>query len=237
MTIHSYILFLGLLLATMSQQASASVGSEEIRRNVNSFLATYVAQVAKVHGKDVRIDYNASTIDPRLAMTDCPAALVTELKSQNSVGRINLRVSCPEQHLWSLYVPVEINLYKPVVTAVTPIAKGTILAGDMLDMREMNISKLSGTYFVTSDQVIGMQAKRPLRANLPIIATHLEQPLLIKRGDSVVMTAQSGSLVVKIPGTALTDGHKGQQISVRNSQSKRVVEGMVSAAGQVMIVM
>lgn len=237
MIVRSFILLLAVLLVAICQPANGSVGSEEIRRNVSQFLTTHVDQIAKAHGDQVRIDYTISTIDARLAMNDCSQALVTELKSQNPVGRINIRVSCPGKHLWSLYIPVDINLYKPVVTAVIPIARGTILANELLEMREMNVSKLTGTYFIDIDHVIGMQAKRPLRANIPVIATHLQQALLIKRGDSVMMTAQSGNLVVKIPGIALTDGHKGQQISVRNSQSKRVVEGKVSALGQVTIVM
>ncbi|NEP50997.1 MAG: flagellar basal body P-ring formation protein FlgA, partial [Moorea sp. SIO3C2] len=53
---------------------------------------------------------------------------------------------------------------------------------------------------------------------------YLEQPLLIKRGDSVVVTARTGTLTVKMPGTALMDGHRGEQISVRNKQSNRVVD-------------
>ncbi len=237
MTIRSFILLLTVTLAVISQSASGSIGSEEIRRNVSQFLTTHVAQIAKTHGDQVRVDYAISTIDARLAMNDCPLALVTELKSQNTIGRVNIRVSCTAQHRWSLYVPVDINLYKLVVTAVNPIAKGAILENELLEMREMNISKLTGTYFIDIDHVIGMQAKRPLRANIPVIATHLQQPLVIKRGDSVVMTAQSGNLVVKIPGIALTNGHKGEQISVRNSQSKRIVEGKASAPGQVIIMM
>lgn len=237
MIVRSFILLLGTLVTTICQPASGSVGSEEIRRNVSQFLTTHIAEIAKNQGDQVRIDYKISSIDTRLAMNDCPVALVTELKSQNTVGRINIKVSCPAQKLWSLYIPVDIDLYKPVVTAVIPIAKGTQLTSELLEMQEMNISKLTGTYFVDLNHVVGMQAKRPLRPNIPIIATHLQQPLLIKRGDAVVITARSGNLVVKIPGIALADGHKGQQISVRNSQSKRVVEGKVSALGQVMIVM
>ena len=237
MIFRTFILLFSGLLATICQPANGSVGSEEIKRQVEQFLTTHVATIAKTQGDQVRIDTTINTIDTRLAMNDCPQALVTELKSQNSIGRINIRVSCPEKYLWSLYIPVDVNLYKPVVTAIIPIAKGSIVTRESLEMREMNISKLTGTYFVSSDAVIGMQAKRPLRANAPVIATHLQQPLLIKRGESVVMTARSGNLVVKIPGIALTNGHRGQQISIRNSQSKRIVEGKVSAQGQVMIVM
>ena len=60
---------------------------------------------------------------------------------------------------------------------------------------------------------------------------------MIKRGESVVMTAKSGALQVRIQATALTDGHAGEQISVRNKQSKRVVEARVIGPGKVSVVM
>ena len=97
MIIRTFILLFSGLLATICQPANGSVGSEEIKRQVEQFLTTHVATIAKTQGDQVRIDTTINTIDTRLAMNDCPQALVTELKSQNSIGRINIRVSCPEK--------------------------------------------------------------------------------------------------------------------------------------------
>ena len=237
MIVRSFLLlFTGLIIA-ISPVASAAVSSEAIKSRVSHFMAEHIALVAEDYGNNVRIDFTINQLDPRLTMKNCPQALSAELKSQNTIGRINIRISCQQKNLWSLYVPVEVDLFRPIVTTVMPVAKGTLLTQSQLEMREMDISQLSGTYFTDINAVIGMQAKRPLRADKPIIAGYLEPPLMIKKGESVQMTAQSRGLMVRIPGIALSDGHHGEQIRVRNSQSNRVVEARVSSHGQVTIPM
>lgn len=211
------------------------VGAEDIKARVSVFMDDYVAQLSEDYKVGVRVEYSVNILDPRLAMKDCPHELETELKSRNSIGRVNIRVSCNEQNPWSLYVPVDVNLFRPIVTTISPIAKGEVLTKAELEMREVDISQLNGAYFTAMEEVIGMQAKRPIRADKTVIANYLSPPLLIKKGEQVQMTARSGGLVVKIAGVALMDGHKGQQISVRNNQSKRVVEARVSGPGQVAI--
>jgi flagella basal body P-ring formation protein FlgA len=235
MIVRSFFIFFSALTCLISSISYGAVGTEDIKARVSVFMDDHIALLAEDYGDTVRIEYSINTLDSRLAMKDCPHVLETELKSRSSIGRVNIRVSCNELNPWSLYVPVDVDLYRPIVTTISPIAKGAMISSSELEMREMDISQLNGTYFTSMDEVVGMQAKRPLRADKPVIANFLEPPLLIKKGEQVQMTARSGGLVVKIAGVALMDGHRGQQISVRNNQSKRVVEARVSGPGQVTI--
>lgn len=237
MIVRSFLPVFSLMAAVISHQALGAVKAEHIHASVAHFMTDYSAKLADQYGNTARVEYKIGNLDPRLSMADCPQALSTQLKSLNSVGKINVQVSCQKTAIWSLYVPVNISLYRPVVSLVTPVAKGTLLSQAQLRLQDIDISRLNGTYFTAIDQVAGMQSKRPLRADSPILADHLQAPIMIKRGDAVLMTARSGSLVVKIPGVALADGHHGEQISIRNSQSKRVVEARVTAPGQVAVVM
>lgn len=235
MIVRSFLLLFSLIVTLLSAAAAASVSSEDIRASVNHYMAQHISQLSENYGDNTRLEYKINTLDPRLTMADCPVALTVESKSQRNVGRINIRVSCERENLWSLYVPVEVDVFRQIVSVVMPIAKGTQLQAEHLTLREMDVGQLHGSYFTHLDDVIGMQAKRPIKAHQPLIAGYLEQPLLIKRGDAVAITAQNSSIMVKISGIALMDGHRGQQISVRNTQSKRVVEARVIAAGQVSI--
>ncbi len=235
MIVRSFFIFFSALICLYTGYSYGDVSAEDIKARVSVFMEDHIALLQDDYGDKVRIEYSVNTLDARLSMKDCPDDLEVELKSRNSIGRVNIRVSCNEQNPWSLYVPVDVDLYRPIVTTITPVAKGEQLTRAELEMREMDISQLNGTYFTRMDEVIGMQAKRPIRADKPVIANYLEPPLLIKKGEQVQMTARSGGLVVKIAGVALMDGHKGQQISVRNNQSKRVVEARVSGPGQVSI--
>jgi flagella basal body P-ring formation protein FlgA len=55
----------------------------------------------------------------------------------------------------------------------------------------------------------------------------------IRKGDQVVITARSGTVSVRMPGEALSDGVIGKQISVRNQRSNRVIRARVVGPGQV----
>ena len=237
MTVRRLLLLLSLTLITLSQSAVAAVNSQMIKASVDRFMSDYIAQLSSSYDADTRIDYRIRNLDPRLAMADCPQPLVTELKSTNPIGNINIRVSCQQQRPWSLYVPVEVDVYRQIVTAAIPIARGLQLQASQLQLREINVNQLNGSYFTTIDAVVGLQAKRPFAADAAMIANYLEPPVLIKKGETVTVTAKSGGLTVNIRGEALTDGHQGEQISVRNNQSKRVIEAYVTAQGELIIPM
>lgn len=237
MIVRSFLVLFSLIVMLPSSMTIADVSSDDIRTSVDQYLAEHIKRLSANYGNNTRLEYQINTLDPRLSMADCPVDLSVESKSQRNIGRINIRVSCQRQNLWSLYVPVEIDVFRQVVSALRPIAKGTQLQDSNLTLQEIDVSQLHGSYFTHLDDVIGLQAKRLIKADMPLIASYLEQPLLIKRGDAVAITAESDTIRVKISGVALMDGHRGEQISVRNTQSKRVVEARVTAAGQVSITM
>ncbi len=237
MIVRSFLLVFSLFAAIVAAPLQAAVDSKAIEARVNTYMQQHLSEASQYYGDTVRLDYTINPLDPRLAMADCPVELEAKPRNNDLIGRITIKISCSSGRNWSLYVPVDVNLYRPVVAAITPVARDTVLDSSHLEMREMDISRLNGSYFTDIEEVIGMQAKRPIQPDMVIVANYLEPPLLIKRGESVLMTAESGGLVVKISGIAMMDGRKGQQISVRNSQSKRVVEARVKAPGQVVIPM
>ena len=61
----------------------------------------------------------------------------------------------------------------------------------------------------------------------PVFWMPAEMPL------TVVISARSGTLSVKMPGEALSDGGLSEQIRVKNLNSKRVIRARVTAPGQV----
>ena len=63
--------------------------------------------------------------------------------------------------------------------------------------------------------------------------THLEQAAAVRKGDQVVINARSGTLSVRMPGEALSDGGLSEQIRVKNLNSKRVIKARITGPGQV----
>lgn len=229
-----------LLLASLmaANNTFGAVNAEQIAATANAFLDRHASQLSQQYGEQTRVIHRLSGLDSRVSMADCEKPLTTELKSLRAIGRINVQVRCDSPNVqWTLYVPAEVQLLRPVVTLVRPVGRGDPLNGSDLELREADVSLLTGTYFTDIEEVEGMEARRQLRADQPVTAEQLQPPIIVHKGDEVILTANSSGLTVKMPGIALRDGQQGQQISVRNSQSNRVVEAEVTGPGQVEVAM
>jgi flagella basal body P-ring formation protein FlgA len=237
MRIRGFLSLLSCLIANGISPAWAGVTAEQIQQLAEQHLASHEQLLYQRYGETVRIESQINGLDSRLNMADCESKPETELKSQSGFGRVSIKVSCDSGANWSLYVPAQIDLYREVVVAEHPLPRNSKIRAAQLGLREMNITRLNGSYFTDINAVIGYEASRQISADRPITASHLQQPLVVKKGDAVFMTASSGSLVVKIPAEALNDGRLGEQIRVRNRQSKRIVDAKITGPGQVEVAM
>src|SRR3546814_2370244 len=83
--------------------------------------------------------------------------------------------------------------------------------------------------------LVGMSPRRGLAANTPIRIHDVERPIDVARGDTVVMTLQSGALMITARGRALDQGALGQVVRVLNVDSNRTVEAVVTGPNAVSI--
>jgi flagellar basal body P-ring formation protein FlgA len=85
------------------------------------------------------------------------------------------------------------------------------------------------------DNVVGMQARRQLRAGQAVRVADLAKPDLVARDQNVTLIYESGGLYLTIRGKALEGGTEGDAVNVVNLQSKRTVSGIVVGRGQVSV--
>jgi flagella basal body P-ring formation protein FlgA len=85
------------------------------------------------------------------------------------------------------------------------------------------------------DRVVGMQARRQLRAGQALKTADIARPDLVQRDQTVTLVYESAGLYLTIRGKALDNGTEGDVVSVVNLQSKRTVSGTVVGRGQVAV--
>jgi flagella basal body P-ring formation protein FlgA len=85
----------------------------------------------------------------------------------------------------------------------------------------------------TAAAAVGQSSRRLLRAGEVLRAGQLAAPVLVKRGDQVVMVARRQQVEVSTSGEALDAGSRGAIVRVRNSASGQVVRTRVTGAGTV----
>lgn len=123
------------------------------------------------------------------------------------------------------------------MTTTRPLRRADIVEPADVLLRERDISLINQGYLTTLEQAIGQRLTRPMVADQVITLVHLEQAEVIRKGDQVVITAHSGTLSVRMPGEALSNGGMSEQIRVKNLNSKRVIKAQVTAPGQVEVSM
>jgi flagella basal body P-ring formation protein FlgA len=92
-----------------------------------------------------------------------------------------------------------------------------------------------GNDIVGHDSIVGMQARRPLRAGQPIRTADLTKPDLVKRDQPVTLIYRAGGIYLTVRGKAAEGGTEGDVVNVINLQSKRTVSGVVVGRGEVSI--
>lgn len=185
-----------------------------------------------------RYEIEVKQLDPRLRMPMCDKELTASLESPATpIGRVTVKVRCEGSSPWTVFVPAQVHLFREVVTTTRPLRRaGIIEPGDVV-LRERDISLINQGYFTSVDQAIGQKLTRQTVGDQVITLVHLEQAEVVRKGDQVVITARSGTLSVRMPGEALSNGGLAEQIRVKNLNSMRVIKAQVTAPGQVEVSM
>ncbi|GLX89058.1 flagella basal body P-ring formation protein FlgA [Pseudomonas fragi] len=181
-----------------------------------------------------RYEIQVNNLDPRLRLAQCDKELTATLESPaQPMGRVTVRVRCEGSSPWTIFVPAQVKLFREVVTVTHPLKRGMVIDYDDVVLRERDISLINQGYMTAVELAVGQKLLRPMVTDQVLTLTHLEQAAVVRKGDQVVINARSGTLTVRMPGEALSDGGLSEQVRVKNLNSKRVIKARITGPGQV----
>lgn len=182
------------------------------------------------------VTLEAVALDSRLRLPACAAALDTFAQPpRGTQARALVRVGCNTGATWSLNVPVEIRRELDVLILRRAVARGESLAATDVVAQKRVVASLSSPYVGRVEELAGRLTRRPLPEGTPVTAEALSAALLIKRGQTVTLTASTGGIEVRAPGRALADAGASQRLRVQNLNSLKVVEGVAESDGVVRV--
>jgi flagella basal body P-ring formation protein FlgA len=119
------------------------------------------------------------------------------------------------------------------VTVERPVEHGEVLNASDLTLTRR--PKSEGPAITDINAAAGLAARRQLRPGQPLHQTDLMKPTIVQRSDTVTIVYKAPGLTLTLRGQAQDAGALGDTINVLNVQSKRIVQGVVSGAGQVTV--
>jgi flagella basal body P-ring formation protein FlgA len=178
----------------------------------------------------------AGALDSRLRLVPCTTPLTAVPQSTgNANSRVTVGVHCNSGALWTVYVPVTIELEARVLVLQRNLGRDAHVDKADVQFQTKRVSG-SATNFVTDLAALqGRHLKRPLTAGVALTMDALVVDMLIRRGQQVTLLAKSGTIEIRAQGRALADGGLNDRIRVQNVNSLKVVEGVVGDAGTVLV--
>lgn len=184
-----------------------------------------------------RIEVELPAADPRLQIPVCAIPLATSVSRHNSLGgRISVKVDCRDSAPWARHVSAQVRVYGEAVIAIRNMPSGAVISSADIAVREVDISMIRGQILESVDTALGMQVRRHTNTDAVLSLDMLVTPLLVKRGETVVVTAERAGVVIRQQGIALQDGESGKQIQIRNSRSDRIFQAIVTGQGEVKVI-
>lgn len=170
------------------------------------------------------------TLDKELRLPLCGQDLQAHATTRNVA-----EISCLGPSAWRLYVPVRIMRPHPVLVLTRTVEAGQPFTSDMVVSTVRNLNEITGSVLSDQGALNGRAAARTLVAGAVLSPGDLVAERIIRRGDPIVLVARRGNIEVRAAGKALGDAGLSERIMVENIHSRRTMQGIVQAPGEVEI--
>lgn len=145
-------------------------------------------------------------------------------------GRIPYLISCSNP-VWEFRGRAEVSLKVPIVTARRAIPRGEVLDRSNMVLQTRDLAGIFGDFVTDTRLLNGKRARRAIRNGQEITLDQAEAPLLVERGENVVIRVSRDGILATMKGVALQSGSLGESILVRNLSSEREVTAWVVEKG------
>ena len=116
-----------------------------------------------------------------------------------------------------------------------PVAANEVLTAAAITQIKLPRSRLAPDVVIDPLQLVGKSARHPLRANQPVRADDVQNPIVVHKDDLVMIELKTPTMELSAQGKALEDGAMGAIIRVANTQSNRAIDAIVAAPDLVQV--
>ncbi|MFT3997398.1 MAG: flagellar basal body P-ring formation chaperone FlgA [Asticcacaulis sp.] len=128
-------------------------------------------------------------------------------------------------------VKAEAGRTKQVLVFTRSMSAGEVVSASDIAWQPVQSHMASGALNGDADTAIGKSVRAPVREGGVVRASDLTSPIVVHRADAVRVVWQMGGASLSMTGTAQKDGAIGDVITIRNPQSKKLIDAVVTGPG------
>lgn len=174
---------------------------------------------------------DVSVVSPRPA-PPCAQPVSVEPLDTRSTLRMRFVARCMDSPGWRYEYVVRARVSAMVVVAAAPVAANETLNSSQVTLERRDISGIADP-ISNPQEIVGQNSRRMLRPGDILRSSQLSSPVLVKRGDAVMMVARRDGIEVSTAGEAMDAGAQGAIVRVRNAGSGQVMRMRVAGPGTV----
>ena len=222
---------------TLASPTGAFADDADAWQPTDTILAAAEDFVKDRYGRnDSRMQPVGGHLDARLRLPRCSEALEAFVRRGTRItSRTIVGVRCSGSKPWKVYVPVEVIVTESVLVSRRTLPKGHLLTAADVVHEQRDISMFRGGYLSSIEELADQRLKRQIESGRVITPSMLVADVLVRRGQMVTIVVKNDQMHIRMAGRALSDGALNQRIRVENSNSRRVVEGIVRSPEHVEI--
>lgn len=132
-------------------------------------------------------------------------------------------------------VTANVKIFEQVVVSRRSLPKGYTIQEKDVYVIQMDATKLPQGYISDRDFVIGKRLSRSILANRPIVESMINDSVIVKKGQRVLVVAQSPNLKITTVGEILENASIGSYVKVMNTSTRKVIRGILVEEGLVKV--
>jgi flagella basal body P-ring formation protein FlgA len=215
-----------LLALVMAGPASAATVNAQVEQAAREQLSRQL-EASGLSEPQFQVEVTSTRAAP-----PCAQPVEIEPVDTRQLARMRFAVRCPVDGGWRFEYVVRAHVSAVVAVVAAPVPVGEPLTDAMISLERRDITLIPDAVG-TAEAALGQASRRSLRPGDVLRAGQLAAPVLVKRGDQVLMLARRDQVEVSTSGEALDSGARGAIVRVRNTTSGQVVRMRVSGAGTV----
>jgi flagella basal body P-ring formation protein FlgA len=163
--------------------------------------------------------------------------VVYDPRAKRFSAMVDITATADGRVVFTRQMPIGGRIYptEPVLVLTTSINRGEVIRAGDVTVANLRSDTVRDGAVTDAFAVVGKQARRTIREGEPILANQIQTPVLVRRGDEVVVFYALKTMNLTAKGKALDAGGQGEHIRVLNPKSNRVLTAKVVQANQVVV--
>lgn len=229
-SLHLSLACLGLIVVADEVKAGKFQSLDSIRFQAEEYIMQFDYKTPYLP------EFKANSLDTRLKLANCNTPLHIEFSNlQKTYGSTSLNIGCQHSPKWRIHLPIKVDVFDDVLIAQQPFSRGQKIGSNMFKYGKRNISLLNQGYFTQANDLEYMESRQNLKRGSVLTPNNTRPSEMVKSGQNVTLILNYKGINIRTSGKALQSARMGQLVKVRNLQSRKIVEGIVSGEGQVKV--